>query len=351
MPSEIKKTRNRRGTDRATMSDVAKKAQVSPSTVSLYLRQPDAVSDKLQTKIQTAIDALSYVPNRFAGSLAAASSRVIAVIIPSIANSFFARTLEEIQAQCEQAGYSVLLGNSNYREEEEERLVRTFLQWAPAAMIVTGVHHNAATYQLLKFSGIPVAQMWDLGGEPLSLQVGFDHQQAGADATEHLYRGGCQHVLFMGTRLTHDHRANARASGYTRCVTQYAQHLPQIIDLPLQHNVQEAAKTFMAALARDPTIDGVVCSNDIIALSLLNEAQRRNIAIPARLAVVGFGDHELAECAYPQLTSIRLHPEQIGTQLIRALLLAIEQPEKAKQTPQIIDVGFELIPRQTSNIR
>ncbi|MGL5585783.1 MAG: substrate-binding domain-containing protein, partial [Plesiomonas sp.] len=65
----------------------------------------------------------------------------------------------------------------------------------------------------------------------------------------------------------------------------------------------------------------------------------------------GFGDHELAECAYPQLTSIRLHPEQIGTQLIRALLLAIEQPEKAKQTSQIIDVGFELIPRQTSNIR
>ncbi|MCP9761249.1 LacI family transcriptional regulator [Aquitalea sp. S1-19] len=90
--------RNRRGTQRTTMLDVAKQANVSPSTVSLYLRKPDAVSEKLREKVRQVIEGLHYVPNRMAGSLAAAKSRTIAVIIPSISNNFFARTVSRLAA-------------------------------------------------------------------------------------------------------------------------------------------------------------------------------------------------------------------------------------------------------------
>ena len=82
-----------------TMMDVAKLADVSPSTVSLYLRKPDAVSPAAGQDIARAISTLGYVPNLVAGGLAAASSKVVSIIVPSIRNAFFAETVSTLQSE------------------------------------------------------------------------------------------------------------------------------------------------------------------------------------------------------------------------------------------------------------
>ena len=175
-------TRKRRKMQRVTMMDVAKHAQVSPSTVSLYLRKPESVSPAAGQEIARAVSTLGYVPNLVAGGLAAASSKVVSIIVPSIRNAFFAETVSTLQAELRAEGLQVLLGHSEYAEAEEEALIRTALSWSPAAVVLTGLTHSPDARKLLKASGIPVIEMWELGGEPIDMAVGFSHPEVGASA-------------------------------------------------------------------------------------------------------------------------------------------------------------------------
>lgn len=333
------------------MLDVAKQANVSPSTVSLYLRKPDAVSEKLREKVRQVIEGLHYVPNRMAGSLAAAKSRTIAVIIPTISNSFFARSVEAMQEVAEKAGYNLLLGNSDFNPEREEELVRAFLEWSPAAVVLTGCHQNERTIGMLKAAGIPVGQMWELGTPHLGLQVGFDHTALGQSALEHLYEGGCKHVIYLGVRLDCDHRARVRADAYVEAVKAAGLHAPLVINIPptTEHLVQGAGTAIASALAANKSIDGVICSNDWLALGVLFEAQRRGIRVPERLSVIGYGDLDFAECSNPPLTTIRPHRWQIGSQLMQGLIERCEATQD-EWPDHAVDVGFDLIPRGTSRL-
>ena len=132
MPSQ---QRFRRNTQRVTMTDVAKLANVSASTVSLYLRRPEEVSEALGRRIHDAIDTLGYVPNLMAGALAAAKTQVIGVVVPSMVNSMFASTVSRMQLALGRCGYQLLLGNSEYSKDQEESLVRTFMSWSPSRVM------------------------------------------------------------------------------------------------------------------------------------------------------------------------------------------------------------------------
>ena len=153
----VKPTRKRRKMQSVTMMDVAARAQVSPSTVSLYLRKPDAVSASASETIAKAIQALNYVPNLMAGGLAAASSRAVSIIVPSVRNAFFAETVATMQVELGKERLQVLLGHTEYSEREEENLVRMALSWAPAAIVLTGLSHSKGTLRMLKESHVPVS--------------------------------------------------------------------------------------------------------------------------------------------------------------------------------------------------
>ncbi|NDV88987.1 LacI family DNA-binding transcriptional regulator [Aurantimonas aggregata] len=127
------------------MSDVAEAANVSPSTVSLYLRRPKAVSKKAGAAIANAIETLGYVPNLMAGGLAAARSRVVGVIVPSMSNAFFAQTASALQAILSARGFQIMFGNTDYDEEAEFDLVRAYLSWSPSALVLTGLYHSPLT--------------------------------------------------------------------------------------------------------------------------------------------------------------------------------------------------------------
>ena len=155
----------------------------------------------------------------------------------------------------------------------------------------------------------------------------------------------------MGSRLNIDSRARYRADGYVKEVMHLGLHTPCVLDLPNNDQVvAEAGKAIAMALAKDPLIDGVICSNDSLALGVLLEAQRRNIKIPDRLSVIGFGDLDFSECTIPPLTTIRPHRNTIGRELMQAIIQRCESPIGTEWPDFTMDVGFELIPRSTTRI-
>ncbi|MBJ6124998.1 LacI family DNA-binding transcriptional regulator [Microvirga splendida] len=340
--------RKRRKMQRVTMMDVAKLAQVSPSTVSLYLRKPAAVSPAAGQEIARAISTLGYVPNLVAGGLAAASSKVVSIIVPSIRNAFFAETVSTLQSELAAEGLQVILGHSEYGEDQEEALVRTALAWAPAAVVLTGLSHNAETRKLLRASGVPVVEMWEIGGEPIDMAVGFSHPQVGASAARHLLSKGRRRVAFLGARMQEDHRAAKRASGFVEEARRAAEPAScEIVNHPGAATVEAGSLLLNRALQQIPDLDGIACSNDLIALGALFECQRQGIAVPDNIAVVGFGDLDFSASCIPSLTTIRPSGDLIGKEVARLILAGIhgEQPPAASR---IIDTGHVLIERRST---
>jgi LacI family gluconate utilization system Gnt-I transcriptional repressor len=340
-------TRKRRKMQRVTMMDVAKRAQVSPSTVSLYLRKPEAVSAAAGQEIAQAVGALGYVPNLVAGGLAAASSKVVSIIVPSIRNAFFAETVSTLQAELRAEGLQVLLGHSEYDEAEEEALVRTALSWAPAAVVLTGLTHRPETRKLLKASGIPVIEMWELGSEPIDMAVGFSHPQVGASAARHLLSKGRRTLAFLGARMHEDRRAAQRARGFEEACRAGVAGSCEIVNHPGAATVEAGALLLNRALQQVPNLDGIACSNDLVALGALFECQRQGLAIPADIALVGFGDLDFSASCIPSLTTIRPSGDLIGKEVARLILERIrdDPPEGPRR---IIDTGHVLIERRST---
>ena len=340
-------TRKRRKMQSITMMDVAKLAQVSPSTVSLYLRKPAAVSPAAGQEIARAISTLGYVPNLVAGGLAAASSKVVSIIVPSIRNAFFAETVSTLQSELAAEGLQVLLGHSEYGEDQEEALVRTALSWAPAAVVLTGLSHSSETRKLLQASGVPVVEMWELGARPIDMAVGFSHPQVGASAARHLLSKNRRALAFLGARMQEDHRASKRASGFAETARTGEILSFEIINHPGAATVEAGSLLLNRALQQFPKLDGIACSNDLIALGALFECQRRGIAVPHDIAVVGFGDLDFSASCIPSLTTIRPSGDLIGREVARLILSSI-QGERPEGDARIIDTGHVLIERRST---
>jgi LacI family gluconate utilization system Gnt-I transcriptional repressor len=339
--------RKRRKMQGVTMMDVAKHARVSPSTVSLYLRKPEAVSPSASQEIARAIDSLGYVPNLVAGGLAAASSRVVSIIVPSIRNAFFAETVSTLQMELAAEGLQVLLGHSEYGEAQEEALVRTALSWAPAAIILTGLTHSHGTRKLLKASRIPVVEMWELGGEPIDMAVGFSHPQVGASAARHLLSKDRRTLAFLGARMQEDHRAAQRSRGFEAACWAGGAIRAEIINHPGAASVEAGALLLNRALEQIKDLDGIACSNDLIALGVLFESQRHGIPIPDKIAVIGFGDLDFSASCVPSLTTIRPSGDLIGKEVARLILSSINGMH-AEGSTRTIDTNHVLIERRST---
>lgn len=339
--------RQRRKMQRVTMMDVARRAGVSSSTVSLYLRKPDAVSPAASQEIAQAIDDLGYVPNLVAGGLAAAGSRVVSVIVPSIRNAFFAETVASLQTELAAEGLQVMLGHSEYSEGDEEALIRTALAWAPAAIVLTGLNHSKGARKLLSGGGVPVVEMWELGAQaPIDMAVGFSHAAVGATAARHFAQQGFTNLAFLGARLAQDRRAAARAEGFVTEALRLGLPEPQILNHPAPATAEAGAQLLGRAQASPAEFQAVACSNDLIALGVLFECQRRGIAVPGDLAVMGFGDLSFSSTSNPPLTTIRPSGDLIGREVAR-LIKACTHGTHPMDAARIVDTGHLLVERKS----
>jgi len=342
---ESKSPRPRRKMQAVTMSDVAEMAQVSLSTVSLFLRKPEAVSLKAGQAIRHAIGKLNYVPNLMARGLAAASSRAVSILVPSVRNAFFAETVSSLQMALKKQRLQLILGHTEYDEREEENLVRMALAWRPIAIILTGLKHSASTRHLLENSDIPVIEIWELGAEQIDVAIGFHHHKVGIQAAEHLIATGRRNLVFLGSRMHQDSRAKQRCHGFLQ-----AAHAAQLSVKVVEHgdiaSAEIGAMLLEEAVKLYPDMDGIACSNDHIALGALFACERLKIAVPDALAVIGFGDLSFSAACNPPLTTIRPSGDLIGREAARLIEAHLNGEVHDKQLT--IDTRFTLQHRRSS---
>ncbi|MNE77258.1 HTH-type transcriptional regulator GntR [compost metagenome] len=143
-----------------------------------------------------------------------------------------------------------------------------------------------------------------------------------------------------------DHRARKRAEGFSAWLAAKGQEAQVIA---LEHNTSQAelSEVFDQIASYSGGPQGLCCSNDVLAIAALFEAQRRGIAVPEQLAVAGFGDLPLSKLSAPRLTTVRPFPAEIGRTVASQLLAWIEAGTLPEQ-PKVVDLGFELVVRESS---
>jgi LacI family gluconate utilization system Gnt-I transcriptional repressor len=319
------------------ITDVAASAGVSPITVSRVFNAPQTVAPETLLRVRQAVQELGYVPNRLAGGLSSAKSRLIAAIVPTVAHSLFSESVQVFSDTMSRAGYQVLLGLSGYSDEDEDTLLDAVLSRRPEGVLLTGVAHTATLRARLLRIGIPIVETWDMTEHPIDMLVGFSHYAIGAAVAEHFIARGVQRPALVSAS---DNRALARRRGF---VDTLAMDVVEVIVSP-PSSVALGRDGLQRILAQAPDVDAIFCSSDLLALGVVSQARKLGIAIPDRFAVCGFGDLEFAADTTPALTTVRVDGKRIGATAARCLI------ERLGGAPgkNLIDVSFELVARETT---
>lgn len=329
---------------KVTVSDVARLAQVSDSTVSRIMRNQGLVADATRDKVMGAVRALGYVPNRIAGSLASLDSRLVGVVIPSLSNIVFPEILQGINAGLEGTNRQSVISVTDYDLDREEVVVRNLLAWQPAAVLIAGSTHTDATRQMLIQSGIRIVEFMEIDHPPIDAAVGLSHVAAGRATARHLIARGYRRFGYVGYGGTVDVRARMRYDGFCATLAEGGLSLVAEAMADGQTSVGKGKAQTADLCARAPGIDVVVYSNDDMAVGGLFHCIGAGIRVPQDLALFGFNGLDIGRALPQALSTIRSNRFLIGQRAVEVFLANPIRPD----LPSIIDTGFEIFEGATA---
>lgn len=332
-----------RATGRLTLRDVAERAGVSPITASRALRGVGRVDPQLAQRVREAARALNYVPDPAARALASARSRVVVLLVPSLSNQVFMELIEAVHEVLEPAGYQVLIGNTRYDPDVQERLLHQYLSHRPSGLLLTRSDQTDGARALTDRSGVPYVYLMDLGHDGAHY-VGLSQQAAGRCVAEHLMAAGRRRIAFVAAQL--DTRTQQREAGYRDALAAAGLYDADLSVLtPERSSIGLGAQLMRRLVSRRPDVDAIFFNNDDLAQGALLEALRLRIRVPDQVAIVGFNDLEGSEHVVPRLTTVRTPRAEIGRQSA-TMLLALMQGDRIARPA--LDVGFELVIRESA---
>lgn len=330
-----------------TMADVAEYAGVSTMTVSRALKTDGRVSKQTREKILEAVSKLGYVLDQSAGSLSSRRTGFVAALVPSINNSNFSDTARGITDALENSGLELLLGYTDYSSEKEEKLIESMMRRRPEGIILTGGSHTDLARRMLKNSGIPVVETWEIPSDPLGDVVGFSNSEVMSALVRALAAKGYRKFGYIGGTTARDTRGSLRREGFVKAISELGLEPGRMISFGVPPiSIEQGAQAVVSMLERWPDTEVVLCVSDLSAFGALMECQRRGLNVPGDIAIAGFGDYEIAAFCHPRLTTVNVDCYGIGQQAARKLLAAI----RGERTPgdEITLTNYKVILRESA---
>ena len=326
----------------STIRDVAARAGVSPITASRALNRPELVREATRRKVQAAALALEYLPNLAAQTLTGAKSRMIGVVVPTLANPIFADALQVLSESLSASGYQLLMGSNEYDLHAEERLIRTFIARRADALVLTGGRRTASADNLIRGHRIPMLEIWNVHSHPRHYMVGLSHYDAARTMGQYLLSRGYRRIAYIGGRLKNNDRATARFRGFLRAMKEGGARVDASLAVETDFSFDGGVAAMAQVLAAKRRPDAVFASSDVVALGAYVECRRRGIRIPQDLALAGFDDGPTSALVEPGLTTIRIPRREIG---LRAAQVALALVQGQAEVRKAHDLGFELVVR------
>ncbi|MBE2278172.1 MAG: LacI family DNA-binding transcriptional regulator [Rhodobacteraceae bacterium] len=327
---------------RPTIVDVARRAGVSKSTVSLVLQQSPLVRDETREEVRRAMVELGYVYNRSAANLRSANAGLIGLVINDLRNPFFTEFATSVQMALSARGYATVLANTDEDPDLQQQVIGAMLEHGVSALIVSPAYGDEAeTFATIARAAIPTLQVLRRAVPETAIFpfAAPDYATGSHAATRHLIGTGARRIAFVGglegRGVTH-----VRMSGYLQALRE-AGLPPMVLTGRPGRSFGRAAAVRLAEVGADAAL----CFNDLTALGLLSGCAQIGRPVGTDLRIVGFDDIEECAEAYPALSSVRCDIAAFGRRMAGTLLRWLEDgvpPPPETLTP------VELMPRASS---
>jgi LacI family transcriptional regulator len=336
---------------KTTIHDIAEELSITASTVSRALKDHPRISDSTKKQVIKTAEKLNYQPNNIAAALRKGKSNIIGVIIPMADRNFFASIIRGIEEVVNQAGYRVIISQSNDSSEKEKENITALLESQVDGILASYAKEttNFDHYEEITNRNVPLI-LFDRLHETLeSLEVGsvvINDYLGAYKATEHLIEQGCRRIAhFSGYQQVSIYKERRR--GYEEALKRH--NIPIDEDLIIESNLKlEAGRDLgREVLSWDELPDAIFSASDYGAVGAMEVLKSSSIRIPEDIAIVGFLNESFTTFVEPSLSTVDQHGEKMGQISAQKFLDHIDK-KKTSYAPSKTVLNPELIVRKSS---
>lgn len=333
---------------KVTLSDVAAHATTSIKTASRVINGDENVTPEVKVRVEEAVKALGYQVDLLARSLRKGVDDVLAVVVPTIGDKFFATAIEEIEAVALERDTQIIIASNHLDPSKEKQIIRQLEQRRVSGMIIVP---NLADYSFMSSSPTPTVFL-DRGPNGMEADVVKVADEYGAQlATEHLIAAGHKNIAFISDDLK-IRTARLRLDGYRAALSK---HKIVFLDKNIYlgaHSMDDAAQITTELLRNAPEVSAIFSSRSTATMGVLRALHERN---RHDIAVISFGDFEMAQVVEPKISVIDHSPRELGRLAAQRVFAKIDgekfKPEAIMGNLSIIRRGSgELPPREVRNV-
>ena len=336
--------------------DVAREAKVSIFTVSAVVNKTGRVSPTLGRRVEAAIQKLNYRPNLLARSLAKRQTHTLGMVVTDIANPFFPAIVRAAEDAAQKAGYSVLLCNSDDKQDKEAVYLELLLSRRVDGIILnkTPGAFPAPLRRMLAEARVPIVLLMRtcLGLKTDVVQT--DDRQGAIEAISHLARIGHTKLAFVSGPLNVSN-ARARQQGYCKALEACGLEYNPALTFEGDYRIESGHRAGLALLPHRP--DAVLVTNYLMMVGFMSAADEIGMKCPQDFALVSFDDYPWLGCFRPRVTTIELPKYELGDTAVRLLLDRIQGKRSPAVTINLLpqlrvreSCGFMLRSRQGARL-
>ena len=331
-----------------TIHDIAKKLNITASTVSRALNDHPRISEATKKAVQKTALKLNYQPNNIAAALRNGHTNIIGIIVPTIDRSFFSSIVRGIEEVANASRYNVMICQSYDQYEREVANVETLLNARVDGIIVS---HAKETKEFEHFrevreKGIPVVMIDRTNDNLEASQVVIDDYLAAFKATEHLIeQGGKKIAHFTNTLKINIYKERLR--GYKEALLAHGLAYDESFVIESDLQLEDGRNSMLKLLSRQPLPDGVFSASAYGIMGALQVLKEKGIKVPEEIALIGFTNEPFTSFSEPALSIVEQHSMRMGNAAAEIFLEEIADEEK-KYIPQKVVLKPELIIRGSS---
>ena len=329
----------------ATIRDVAKQAGVAPITVSRVVNNSGYVSEKTRARVEAAIADLGYVPNVLARSLRSRRTDTLGLVLTDISNPFWTTVARGVEDAASDAGFNVILCNTDESEVEQDKYLRVLLQKQVDGVLLVPARSALEPIQFVQSQDTPVVVLDRLIPDAQADTVRCDSEGGAYQLTRLLLSLGHRRIAVLsgpqGVSTAED-----RVAGYRRALTEASLDVDPALVYYGQFSLESGYAMTQQVLAVTPRPSGLFAGNNFIAIGALRALRDAGLQVPEDLAMVGFDDLPADLVVDPFLTVAAQPAYEMGRQATELLLARLSG--EAPEAYQEIVLPTEIIVRQSS---
>jgi DNA-binding LacI/PurR family transcriptional regulator len=323
-----------------SLEDVAKRARVSTATVSRVLNNTGHVKTTTRARVLKAVEELRYSPNLHARSLAGGGNRSIGVIVSNIDNPFFLDVYRSVEARAHDAGYEVIMANTDYTSQRLVTSIRLMIGRRVAGLAAIVSEMDSELIRELSAQRIPVV-FYDVGTPRKNItNIRVDYRSGMEKLTSYLYSLGHRRLGFLA-----HHSSLGPVSERLKAVLDAAARYSglQVESAADADTLEGGRRAARALLDAHPRVTAIVCVNDLMAVGALRELRSRGRRVPEDVSVTGFDNVTLAQYSHPALTTVHIPRDEIGQTICDTLMARDKAP-----FPREFVIDPELVLREST---